>query len=183
MKIKNTVITAVILIAAGAAGFGLQRYLQGSNDALPPVINADTKVIGQVRPDFELPDIDGHTRNVREFDGKVLMVNFWATWCPPCLKETPVFIELQNQYGEQGLQIIGMAVDDTQSVRDFVDTHGINYPVIAGELAAMEISRRYGNRLGALPYTAFIDRNGDIQHVTAGELSKDEAEKIIQSLL
>lgn len=181
---KKAIIYSLVLLFAGAAGFGLQRMLLKPDD-LPAIHPAQefSTVIGKLRPEFELEDIDGHVRSVREWDGKVLLVNFWASWCPPCLKETPLLIELQNKFGEQGLQVIGLAVDDEESVRDFVDTHGIHYPVVAGELAVMELARRYGNRVDALPFTAFVDRNGDIVQIKAGEIEKTEAEKIIQSLL
>jgi thiol-disulfide isomerase/thioredoxin len=181
---KNKILVVVMIVVAGVAGFGVQRILN-KPDELPAKLpqQAFSSVIGKPRPEFELKDIDGHVRNVREWDGKVLLVNFWASWCPPCLKETPLLIELQNKYGEQGLQVIGLAVDEDQAVRDFVDTQGINYPIVAGELAAMELARRYGNRVNALPFSAFVDRNGDIVQIKAGEIEKEEAEKIIQSLL
>lgn len=181
---KRIIIFAVVLVIAGGAGFGLQRMVMKPDDMPAKLPDHEfSAVIGQQRPEFELEDLDGHVRNVREWDGKVLVVNFWATWCPPCLKETPLLIELQHKYGEQGLQIIGLAIDDEKSVRDFVDTLGIDYPVVAGELEAMELARRFGNRLNALPYTAFVDRNGDIVHIKAGDIEREEAEKIIQSLL
>lgn len=174
----------MVMAIAGAAGFGLQRFMTSTDDlpaALPEQAFSD--VLGKPRPEFALEDIDGNVRNVREWDGKVLLVNFWATWCPPCIKETPLLIELQHKYGDQGLQIIGLAIDDEKSVRDFVDTQGIDYPIVAGELEAMELARRFGNRLNALPYSAFVDRNGDIVHIKAGDIEKEEAESIIQSLL
>ena len=181
---KNKLIFVVVLIVAGAAGFGLQRMLiNQDNQNLAAEIPAAIDVIGQARPEFALQDIEGKMRNISEWDGKVLLVNFWATWCPPCKKEIPDFMALQDQYGEKGFQIIGVAIDDEESVKDFADTLGMNYPIMAAELAAMEIARRYGNRIGALPFSTFVDRSGTIQHTKAGELSKAETEKIIQSLL
>ena len=181
---KKIIIFILVLVAAGAAGFGLQRVMMKPAD-LPAKLPAQefSSVLGKPRPEFALEDLDGNVRNVREWDGKVLLVNFWATWCPPCIKETPLLIELQHKYGDQGLQIIGLAIDDEKSVRDFVDTMGVDYPIVAGELEAMELARRFGNRLNALPYSAFVDRNGDIVHIKAGDIEKEEAEKIIQSLL
>ena len=181
---KKNILIVVVLLIVGAAGFGLQRMLTGPKQ-LPVTLpaHAAASVIGTQRPEFALEDIEGRVRNVREWDGKVLLVNFWATWCPPCIKEMPLLIELQNQYGEQGLQVIGLAIDDEQSVRDFVNTYGITFPVVAGEIEAMELATRFGNRLNALPYTAFVDRNGVIVQVTAGEISREAAEKIILDLL
>ena len=182
---KNTAIFIVVLIVAGAAGFGLQRaMINHENQNLAPEMPAtQASVVGQPRPEFAFKDIEGQTRNINEWDGKVLLVNFWATWCPPCKKEIPAFMELQDQYAEQGFQIIGIAIDDEQSVIDFADTMGINYPIMAAELAAMEVSRRYGNRINALPFSAFVGRDGKIALTKPGELSKEETEKVIQSLL
>ncbi|TNF35656.1 MAG: TlpA family protein disulfide reductase [Gammaproteobacteria bacterium] len=181
---KNSILFVLVLIVAGLAGFGLQRMLiNQDNQNLTAELPATVDVIGQPRPEFALQDIEGKMRNISEWDGKVLLVNFWATWCPPCKKEIPDFMALQEQYGEQGFQIIGVAIDDEESVRDFADTLGMNYPVMAAELAAMEIARRYGNRIGALPFSTFVDRSGTIKHTKAGELSKAETEKIILNLL
>ena len=182
---KNTLLFIVVLVIAGAAGFGLQRALMDSNSQDLPIEipQARPDAIGQPRPDFSLQDIEGEMRNVSEWDGKVLLVNFWATWCPPCKKEIPAFMALQDEYGDQGFQVLGIAVDDEQSVTDFADTTGMNYPVMAGEIAAAEIARQYGNRLNALPFSAFIDRDGKIVATKAGELTKAETEKIIQPLL
>ncbi len=181
---KNKLIFVVVLIVAGAAGFGLQRMvINHDNQNLVAEMPAAVDVIGKSRPEFTLQDIEGKMRNINEWDGKVILVNFWATWCPPCKKEIPDFMALQDQYGEKGFQIIGVAIDDEESVKDFADTLGMNYPIMAAELAAMDIARSYGNRIGALPFSTFVDRSGTIKHTKAGELSKVEAEKIIQSML
>jgi thiol-disulfide isomerase/thioredoxin len=113
----------------------------------------------------------------------VLLVNFWATWCPPCKKEIPAFITLQDQYGTQGFQVIGVAIDDQQAVKDYADTVGINYPVMAAELDSLDIARRYGNRINALPFSVFVGRDGKIVVTRPGEISHEYTEKIIQSLL
>lgn len=181
---KNKILFVLVLVVAGVTGFGMQRFFMQPDELpakLPP--QEFSTVIGTPRPAFALEDLDGNMRDVREFDGKVLLVNFWASWCPPCLKETPLLIEIQNKYAERGVQVLGLAVDEEQAVGDFVDSLGINYPVFAGELAAMELARRYGNRVNALPFTAFVDRNGDIVQIKAGEIEKAETEKLIESLL
>ncbi len=135
------------------------------------------------RPDFQLPDLEGRLQDVRQWDGKVLVVNFWATWCPPCRREIPAFMALQDHYGDQGVQFVGIALDDTDKVQDYVDTHGIEYPILVGNNAAIETAKAYGNRLGSLPYTAIIDRQGRIHSTHMGELLHDDAEKIIKGLL
>ncbi|MDH5472879.1 MAG: TlpA family protein disulfide reductase [Gammaproteobacteria bacterium] len=182
---KKNAILIFVMIIAGVAGFGLQRTLinQKNQNLTPELPDAQTNIVGQQRPDFGLKDIEGQMRNINEWDGKVILVNFWATWCPPCKKEIPAFMALQDEYAEQGFQVIGIAIDDEESVKDYVDTMGINYPVMAAELAAMEVSRWYGNRLNALPYSAFINRDGKIIYTRSGELTKAQVEHIIKPLL
>ncbi len=182
---KKTILFVLLLIGAGAAGFGLQRALVDyeNQNLTGDIPNKNASVVGQPRPEFSFLDIEGEKRSVTEWDGKVLLVNFWATWCPPCKKEIPAFMELQEQYADKGFQIIGIAIDDEEAVIDFVDTMGINYPVMAAELEAMEVARRYGNRINALPYSAFVGRDGVIAFTKPGELTKEDTEKVILSLL
>ena len=181
---KNTALFIIVLIIAGAAGFGLQRALiDHENQNLTAELPKEASVIGQQRPEFGFMDIEGEKRSITEWDGQVILVNFWATWCPPCKKEIPAFMALQDEYGPKGFQVLGIAIDDENSVRDYADTMGMNYPVMAAELAAMEVSRRYGNRVNALPFSAFVGRDGIIKFTKPGELSKEETEKIILKLL
>jgi thiol-disulfide isomerase/thioredoxin len=178
-------IIILALIVAGAAGFGLQRAMinQENQNLAPEMPSGQVSVIGEPRPEFALQDLEGKLRNIKEWDGKVLLVNFWATWCPPCKKEIPAFMALQDQYGEQGFQVIGVAIDNEQAVRDYADTMGINYPVMAAELDSMDIARAYGNRINALPFSAFVSRDGKIALTRPGELSHEDTEEIIRSLL
>ncbi len=182
----KTIIQFILVIAiAGGAGFGLQRYLQQDERELAAEIPRPSanKMIGQTRPTFEIADLEGQLRNVSEWDGQVLLINFWATWCPPCKKEMPAFIELQEQYAEQGFKVIGIALDDLQSVQDFADTLGVNYPLLIAEYDGIDLSRSYGNHVGALPFSAFVDRQGKIISTHMGELSKTQVEAIIKPLL
>ncbi len=182
---KNIIQFLLVIIIAGGAGFGLQRYLQEGDRQLAPIIPkaVNNNVIGMQRPGFELQDHEGTLRNIDEWNGKVLLVNFWATWCPPCKKEMPAFMALQEQYAEQGFQVIGIALDDVESVSDFSDTLGVNYPLIIAEHAGIDLSRQYGNHIGALPFSAFVDHDGKIALTQTGELSKKQVEEIIKPLL
>ena len=182
---KNIILFSIVIIIAGGAGFGLQRYLQHDDHQLAPIIPkaSSSEVIGTQRPDFVLKDLNDEMRNIDEWNGKVLLVNFWATWCPPCKKEMPAFIELQDQYAEQGFQVIGIALDDEDAVSAFADTLGVNYPVMAAEYDGLLLSREYGNRIGALPFSVFVDRSGKIVSTKAGELTKAQIESVIQPLL
>lgn len=142
-----------------------------------------TAVINSRRPDFTLPDLQGKIHNVSDWDGKVLIVNFWATWCPPCRREMPAFVRLQEKYGSQGVQFVGIALDDKDQVQDFVDSMDVNYPILIGDRDAFELVKAYGDHLGALPHSAVVDRKGIITRVKSGELHESELETTIKKLL
>ena len=153
------------------------------SETVKPKAVISTSVIGSLRPEFALPDTEGQIHNIKEWDGKVLVVNFWATWCPPCRREMPAFIELQDEFGAQGLQFIGVAIDEADKVSEFMDTYGVNYPMLLGDLAAIDVAKKYGNRFGALPYTVIVDRQGKITFIRRGELTKTGAIAEIKKLL
>lgn len=133
--------------------------------------------------DFSLHDLQGNTHDFHEWDGKVRVLNFWATWCPPCRRETPMFVEMQEQLGSRGLQFVGVAIDEKQKVQDFMNTFGVNYPMLIGTEDAIEVAEQYGNRFGALPWTVVIDRNGTIVHAQGGEFTRQKADSVIRPLL
>lgn len=135
------------------------------------------------RPDFTLNDLSGAPRSVSEWDGKVLVVNFWATWCPPCREEIPHFVALQNELGGQGVQFLGVAIDEPAEVRAFVREHGVNYPTLVGAEDAMAVSQRFGNDLGALPYTVIVDRTGRVAFTHRGALPKADIERALRAQL
>lgn len=135
------------------------------------------------RPDFTLPDVDGIKRTVSTWDGKVLVLNFWASWCEPCLREIPAFVDLQNTYGEQGLQFVGIAVEDLLPVQEFLALIPINYPILVHPSETIPVAEAYGNEFGILPYTVIINRNSEIAHTQLGAISHEDAEEIIKDLL
>ena len=138
---------------------------------------------GSKRPDFSLPDLEGTQHAISEWDGKVVLVNFWATWCPPCREEMPAFISLKETYGEQGFEIIGVAIDELGAIADFADTLGVNYPVLHGQADASAVTRQYGNKIGALPYSVLLDRDGIVRFTRAGGLSKRKLESELKKYL
>jgi len=133
--------------------------------------------------DFSLPDLEGEQRSLQQWRGKVVMLNFWAPWCPPCRKEIPAFIELQEKYAARGFTIVGITLDTQENAQVFADTMGINYPVLIAEDKGIELAGNYGNTLGALPYTAIIDRQGHVVFTHRSELSLQQAESAISGLL
>jgi thiol-disulfide isomerase/thioredoxin len=118
-----------------------------------------------------------------QWRGKVMVVNFWATWCPPCLKEIPDFVRLQTRYGDQGVVFVGLAIDDKDKVAGFVSKFGMNYPVLIAQKEGLNLARDAGNRLGALPFTVIIDRHGRTARVELGELDENKLAPILDSLV
>lgn len=190
-RLSLALLALMLAVIAGLAGFYMSQSAQRQPSIEPSsepssltTMNANgDSIIGTARPDFSLTDVAGETRNISEWDGKVIAINFWATWCPPCIKEIPEFIAIQQKYQAQGLQFIGIALQRAEEVTEFMQTYGMNYPVLAGEMEVIKLSESYGNDIGALPYTVIIDRQGLIHFVKRGPLAGDTAEAIIAKLL
>jgi thiol-disulfide isomerase/thioredoxin len=181
---KQKYIIAGVAVIGLVGGFFLNQYL--ANNKASTTAQAERKVdisTPEIRPEFALKDINDKLRNIKEWDGKVLMINFWATWCPPCRREIPAFIELHEAYKDKGFEIIGVAIDTKQNVIDFTDPMGVNYPLLLGEEEGVKLTQDYGNRLGVLPYTVFVDRNGRIVNTHRNEITYKMVEEIITPLL
>jgi thiol-disulfide isomerase/thioredoxin len=129
-----------------------------------------------------LPDAAGKQETLAQWKGKVLIVNFWATWCEPCKEEMPRFIKLQEEYGAKGLQFVGVAIDQADKVRAFAQDIGLNYPTLVGGYGAIELSKTMGNNVGALPFTVVLDRGGAVVHTQLGPLKDQQLLSIIRQL-
>ncbi|MCK7578351.1 MAG: TlpA family protein disulfide reductase [Chromatiales bacterium] len=137
----------------------------------------------QTLPDFRLTDLDGHEVTSNAWVGKVLVLNFWATWCPPCLSEIPRFVEIQERLRESGVQFVGIAVDQIEDVRAFVAEQPVNYPLLIATPEVIKLSVQLGNRLEVLPFTVIFDRHGRRVHGQIGELSAEELAEYLDPLL
>ncbi len=135
---------------------------------------------GAIAPDFSLPQLNGEPLRLSAFRGKIVLLDFWATWCAPCRDETPHFVDLQSKYGPQGLQIIGVSMDDEpEPVRDFYREFKMNYPVVMGNA---KIGELYGGVLG-LPIAFLIGRDGRIRSKHIGSTDSSVFEKEVSNLL
>ncbi len=132
-------------------------------------------------PEFGLPDLNGHPVHLSDFRGKAVVLNFWATWCAPCRREIPWFVDFQKEYGAQGLQIIGVSMDDSgkDAVAPFVRKMGIDYPVLLDDT---RVSSLYGAE-DVLPTTFYISRRGYVIASATGMIGKTEVERNIHEAL
>lgn len=167
------VLVVVALVAAGMLYFGLHAARR--SDRVPGITKATPA------PDFTLESLDGKNMRLSDLRGKAVLLNFWATWCAPCKIEMPWFVELQNQYGSQGLQIVGVAMDDSskEDIAKFAKDMGVNYPVLLGKEA---VGEAYGG-VPALPETFFIGRDGKIVDKIIGLKGKADIEDAIKEAL
>jgi thiol-disulfide isomerase/thioredoxin len=130
-----------------------------------------------------LPDTDGKEQPLGQWKGKVLVVNFWATWCAPCREEMPEFVRVQAEMGPKGLQFVGIAVDQADKVKQFAAEIKLNYPALIGGYGAMELSKTLGNNLMALPFTVILDRSGRVVHTQLGPLREERLRAIVAQLI
>lgn len=181
MSLRYALLIALLALFGVAGGFAFHQWLTATST--PLVEPVAPPGVPETRPDFRLPDLSGNVRSADEWDGQVVVVNFWATWCPPCVREIPELIKLQERYREQGLAVLGIAIDEPAAVEDFLADLGMNYTNLLGQDSGIGLAQRFGNRQGILPYTVVYDREGRITHTHAGELDLEAAEALVLPLL
>jgi thiol-disulfide isomerase/thioredoxin len=187
---QATGLVIAILIAAAAAGFGAYEWLQPVHKPISsapestaaddvPVMSADQAM------NINLEDLNGNPHRLTDWQGKVMLVNFWATWCQPCRQEIPLLVKLQAKYAAQGLQVIGIATDEQseQDVRNFMKQMVVNYPILMGENQVPQIIAALGGTYIGLPYTVVLDQGGRVFKIHPGELDPKEAETLVRSAL
>jgi thiol-disulfide isomerase/thioredoxin len=170
MKPTGLIIIAALLALGG--GIMVRGFLSPAEQTNPTPL-----------PDFNLPDVEGNQHNISEWQGKIRVINFWATWCPPCLKEMPEFMALQEQYAAKGLQFIGIAIDDQDPVKKYLASTKINYPILIGDVTGITLAHQLGNIIDAVPFTVVVNQQGQIIHRQPGEFSREQIMKVIKPLL
>ena len=133
-------------------------------------------------PAFTLKDLDGNDREFSEWQGRHRMLNFWATWCKPCRTEIPLLKEFQSEQGDDGILVMGIAVDFPEEVARFAETAEFNYPILVGEQDAMAVAESSGIQFVAMPFTMIVSREGQFLGAYLGELHRPELNKIADIL-
>ncbi len=165
----------VLIIVACAAALILGAFAYRLKHAEAPFVDARLSEVS-------FSDLTGTAQNFSQWAGKVLVVNFWATWCPPCKEEMPEFVRAQQEWGQRGVQFIGVAIDDPKEVQAYLSSSPVNYPILIGEMGGTEWAAELGNALQVLPFTAVIDRTGHVVRVKSGPYARDELTALLSDL-
>jgi peroxiredoxin len=177
--VKRNAFVFVVLFVAILAMLTAGKYLARVRKHGP--LKLVGNVQGAAAPDFTLPTLDGSKITLSEFRGKAVLLNFWATWCPPCKVEMPWFADLQKEYGQDGLVVLGVAMDDSSpsTIAKFTHEMGVNYPVLLG---TDKVSDDYGD-VQYLPTTFYIGRDGTIVDKMTGLLDRKDIEEAVKKTL
>ena len=184
-RLSRLALVVLVLVAAGAAGYWTNRHA-GYVTPRIAASGATSSQTGTVAPEtgerllaLTLPDAQGAPVTLADWRGDVIVVNFWATWCPPCKREIPDFIEVYEQHRAQGVRFVGLSIDTPENVAAFAEQIGVTYPLLIGTADTLQLASALGNPAQGLPFTVILDRRGMIRHITLGTMSKDDlAEKI-----
>lgn len=182
------ILYTIVLTAAAALGFLASYQLAGAPETIarPQALSERAAAAAEAAaasasgaPDFNMPDLAGGERRLSDWHGQPRLVNFWATWCAPCRREIPLLKTLQREQSVAGLQVIGIAFDDMDAVRDYAAEAAFNYPVLVGEAGAMAAAEAFGLDLMALPFTLIVSADGQLINAHVGEIDAEEAAVII----
>lgn len=165
-----------VLIALAAALALLAGWWLATRSPQPPI---GTDILFAA----SFPDSQGNPQPTAQWRGKVLVVNFWATWCPPCREEMPELSAMQEKYRAAGLVVIGIASDDVDKVREYARQNPATYPLLAGNFEAANLATTLGNNKSVLPYTVVVGRNGQVAATYFGLLDMVALEQDLQPLL
>ena len=174
----------VVALLAATSGYFLARSMGTTETPLPAasLVPKVEDMLGKKRPDFTHENLDVDPVSASDFYGRVWLVNFWATWCKPCVDEMQMLSRLHLSDDGQGVQFVGIALDDPDRARQFARELSVRYPVLLGRADAVITGRRYGNSTGMLPFSVLVDDDGLVRWVHLGALERDELIKQISEL-
>ncbi len=169
----------IVAAVAAAAGYLTRQATTpaGAPIAAPSQAGADALL------KVTLPDLDGAPQTLEQWRGKVMVVNFWATWCPPCLKEIPDFASVSEQFAAEPVQFVGIGIDNPARIAEFQREHKVPYPLLLGSTETLALAADIAGASQAMPLTYIFDRSGAVHRIKLGVLNRDELEGTIRALL
>ena len=165
---REALILGAAGLAAAAAGFLVGPLLLQDRGRGDSVLRSATLV-----------DLAGKPRQLAEWEGRILVLNFWATWCAPCREEIPLLMAARSKYASTGVEIVGIAIDNAAEVRDFSTSFKISYPILVAGADGLDLMRKLGNSAGGLPYTVVADRQGNVVHRKLGAFTQEDLDAIL----
>jgi thiol-disulfide isomerase/thioredoxin len=167
-----------IAFAVGLLGAAMGVYVGNQHTTPQTPKNAAVQQLTALT----LVDSQGHSQKLSQWQGKFLLVNFWATWCAPCVQEMPELSTLQQNYAQNNVQLIGLGIDSPSNITDFAKKYQISYPLFAAGMEGTELSRQFGNLAGGLPFTVLISADGKILKSYSGRLNIEQLRSDITNL-
>jgi thiol-disulfide isomerase/thioredoxin len=167
---SNLLIVAVAILGAVLGLLAGGWYRAVPERAVPTGVTVLQR--GDQRADLKLPDPEGKPRRLSEWDGQVVLVNFWATWCGPCRQEMPLLEHAGTRWADKGLQVVGVAIDDAEAVRTFLKDYPVRYPIMVDDSNGTDPSLIFGDTRGVLPFSVLIGRDGRVLDQRAGSFSQ-----------
>lgn len=182
--IRIALYAAVAVVAVGAGFLAHRSTLHPGSDATVRESSNTKKpnALPEVLPEFSLHDRAGEMRSIKSWQGKSLLINFWATWCGPCRREIPLLQKIQSERNTRGVQVIGVAVDRREDVLKFADEMKIGYPLLIGEQDALTAAESFGIQVLGFPFTVFTDAQGRVVTVHLGELTESQANALLDAV-
>ncbi|KQR85352.1 redoxin [Burkholderia sp. Leaf177] len=182
MKPMRIVAALIVAIAATGGGFYASHLFMGGT---PSEAAMTTSAKGNAVDDLwkqQLQMAAGTQQNLASFKGKPVVVNFWASWCGPCVKEMPTLAALHKEYEKKGITFIGLGVDSEKNVNAFLQKVPVDYPIYIAGFGGADLARSFGNNAGALPFTVVIDAKGNIRSTKLGEVDPKELKETLDAL-
>lgn len=178
--VRHSLLIILVSTLAASAGyyFGRPQPIVSPPPEAAPTAGAPARLLA-----LTLPDLEGKPQSLTQWKGKVLVANFWATWCPPCKEEMPEFSRINSEYASNGVQFVGISIDSAEKVAAFQKEFPVSYPLLIGNLETLQLSSDLGNRAKALPFTVILRADGSIQQVKLGKFATSDLEKAIQAAL
>ena len=172
MMDRRTVVILTLACLAAFGGWWLQHRRANQLPTQPPApAGVHTLAVGDQAGDYTLPDLEGNTTALAKWHGKVVLLNFWATWCAPCREEMPMLAKLQRDHAASGLQVVGIAMEQPQSATAFLKQVPVGYPSLIGINADPVPTTVFGDTAGLLPYSVLVGRDGRILETKLGPLN------------
>ncbi len=173
-KLKTIIIYLVLIAGLGFAIFHFFLNTQEKDGQQQPTANLFAATF---------PDEHGQQHALKEYRGKTVVLNFWATWCEPCREEMPELSALHEAYASKNVVVLGVAIDEVNAINEFTKQTKVSYPLFAADMNGMEIANQLGNNKGVLPYTVIIKADGTVHKTYFGRISKPLLEKSLLPLL